>query len=207
MAAVRSRERGKKTYAKILHAAEEIFARDGFDAARMEEIAQEVGIQRAGLFYYFKDKRALYRAVLDDVLDALRETILEMLDSPAPLMKRMENCSVAWVEYVWQRPSLARIMLREGAKLSATEREEITENAGGLLSVLHEVFDEGVKEGVFQSIDPLHYASAIIGSTVFLVAAFPTLIPELSDQRSQAHLEAHKREIRHLTRFLLELKA
>ncbi len=172
----------------------------------MEEIAQAVGIQRAGLFYYFKDKRALYRAVLDDVLGPLREEILALLASPAPLMERMENCSVAWVEYVWQRPSLARILLREGAKLSATNREEITEHAGALLNLLQEVFDEGIKQGVFQSVNPLHYASAIIGSTVFLIAAFPTLIPELSDPRSQAHLEAHKHEIRQLTRFLLTLE-
>ena len=49
--------------------AERHFAAAGFDAARMEDVAREVGIKRAGIFYYFRDKRALYDAVLTQVFD------------------------------------------------------------------------------------------------------------------------------------------
>jgi TetR/AcrR family transcriptional regulator len=54
--------------AKILRAAERIFARAGFAGARVAEIAALAGIPKANLHYYFRSKRDLYRAVLDNIL-------------------------------------------------------------------------------------------------------------------------------------------
>lgn len=52
----------------ILRAAERVFARTGFEGATMADIAEEAGLPRANLHYYFGNKRDLYRAVLDAVL-------------------------------------------------------------------------------------------------------------------------------------------
>jgi len=60
--------RSARTRSGILGAAERLFAQRGYQATRLEEIAEQVGIRRASLFYYFKDKRALYDAVLENVL-------------------------------------------------------------------------------------------------------------------------------------------
>src|SRR5580765_8406036 len=48
----------------ILNAAEEIFARDGFDGARVDAIAEASGYNKALLFHYFGDKLGLYREVV-----------------------------------------------------------------------------------------------------------------------------------------------
>ncbi len=55
----------------ILAAAEAIFAEDGYDRARLEDVARRVGIRRASLLYHFRDKAALYTAVLDSMSDDL----------------------------------------------------------------------------------------------------------------------------------------
>src|SRR3982750_4978239 len=47
---------------RIIDAAQAIFARDGFVGAKMQEIADRVGIQRPSLFYHFKNKEALFVA-------------------------------------------------------------------------------------------------------------------------------------------------
>ena len=52
----------------ILRAAERVFARAGFEGATMADIAEEAGLPKANLHYYFGNKRELYRAVLDAVL-------------------------------------------------------------------------------------------------------------------------------------------
>ena len=49
----------------ILRAAERVFARAGFGGATMADIADEAGLPKANLHYYFGSKRELYRAVLD----------------------------------------------------------------------------------------------------------------------------------------------
>jgi TetR/AcrR family transcriptional regulator len=54
--------------ARILRAAERVFASAGFAGARMAEIAAAADLPKANLHYYFESKRVLYRAVLDNIL-------------------------------------------------------------------------------------------------------------------------------------------
>jgi TetR/AcrR family transcriptional regulator len=54
--------------ARILRAAERVFADSGFAGARMAGIAAAAGVPKANLHYYFRSKRAIYRAVLDNIL-------------------------------------------------------------------------------------------------------------------------------------------
>ena len=53
----------------ILDSAERLFAQYGFEGVSLESIAAAVGINRHNLLYYFPSKEALYRNVLDRVLD------------------------------------------------------------------------------------------------------------------------------------------
>ena len=48
----------------ILNAAQEIFARDGFSGARVDDIAHTAGYNKALIFHYFGDKLGLYRAMM-----------------------------------------------------------------------------------------------------------------------------------------------
>ena len=64
--------RAERTRTAILVAAEGLFAQKGFDATRLEDVAAAVGIRRASIVYYFRDKRELYDAVLEDVFGGFR---------------------------------------------------------------------------------------------------------------------------------------
>src|SRR5262249_17953307 len=63
----RGKSRGEDTRRAVLRAAEQVFARLGYAGARMEDVAERVGIRRASLVYYYRDKDALYQALLDDL--------------------------------------------------------------------------------------------------------------------------------------------
>ena len=73
-------EARRDSTAAILAAAERVFSRGGFAAARMAEIAAEAGLPKANLHYYFGTKERLYRAVLERILtqwlDAAAEWIV-----------------------------------------------------------------------------------------------------------------------------------
>jgi TetR/AcrR family transcriptional regulator len=60
-------DRPDDTRERIIDAAQAIFARDGFVGAKMQEIADRVGIQRPSLFYHFKNKEALFVAAHEQV--------------------------------------------------------------------------------------------------------------------------------------------
>jgi TetR/AcrR family transcriptional regulator len=201
--------RAERTRLRILEAAEAHFAANGFNATRLEDIAESVGIRRAALFYYFRNKRDLYGAVLGSVLGGLLERLRAAFSARVPLPQRIEGAVSAWVDYVGERPSLARFVLREGAK-TALERKEVVKYVAVLLDLLRRAFEEGKRDGHFHvsPIDPIHFASTIGGATVFLVAAAPNFVPDLPfDPISPEQLDAHRSEMLTITRRLLGIHA
>jgi TetR/AcrR family transcriptional regulator len=63
----------------ILEAAEEVFAREGFDGARIDSIALESGYNKSLLFHYFEDKDGLYRAVVEKMKRQLHLEFIQPL--------------------------------------------------------------------------------------------------------------------------------
>ncbi len=197
--------RSARTRDGILDAAEQLFAQRGYQAARLDEIAARVGIRRASLFYYFKDKRALYDAVLENVLRGLLEGVEAVLASDAPLPQRIEDAVSVWVDYVGARPSLARILLREVADATPDHQPAVIKHARPFAELIQrEVFDRD-KESLAQltPIDPVHLASIVAGSTIFFVAAMPTLVPDVGlDPLCPEQLDAHRDEVLRIVRRL-----
>ena len=76
-----SRGRPEESRAAILEAAVHEFSREGVAGARTDAIARAAGVNKALLYYYFKDKETLYGAVLDQVFGGLTSTLLKMLSS------------------------------------------------------------------------------------------------------------------------------
>lgn len=70
---------GEKTRLRILDAAEEVFARFGYEGARMDQIAERAGVEKANIYYYFEGKEDLYRALTDRVLFELLNEVRNLL--------------------------------------------------------------------------------------------------------------------------------
>ena len=202
--------RAERTRGAVMAAAEELFAERGFDATRLEDVAERVGIRRASIVYYFKDKRELYDAVLDDVYGGLLERVEAALSSREPLAARVEAGVSAWVDYVGERPSIARLVLREAADARPGHRTAVARHAQPFADLIRrQVFERGELRGArFTPIDPVHLSSAIAGATVFFVAAMPALLPDLRlDPTSPEHLAAHREEVLRILRRLLGIRA
>ena len=56
-----------KKKALILNAAERVFARYGFSGSRLKQIAQEAGLPKSNILYYFNSKENLYRNLCQDI--------------------------------------------------------------------------------------------------------------------------------------------
>jgi TetR/AcrR family transcriptional regulator len=200
------RSRAERTRAAVLEAAEAVFAEKGFAATRLEDVADRVGIRRASIVYYFKDKRELYHAVLASVFGGLLARIAEALSRPDPLPARIEAGVGAWVDYVGARPSIARLILREVADATPGSRPAVLEHTQPFFELVRkQVYErEDAASASLTPIDPVHLASTIAGATVFFVAAMPTLVPELAlDPVSPRRLAAHREEVLRIVRRLL----
>jgi TetR/AcrR family transcriptional regulator len=118
----RTGARGEDTRRLALRSAEDVFATLGYAGARMEDVAERVGIRRASLMYYFRDKQALYEALLDDLFGGLLEGYQAALAGPEPITERYLRCLDVWAARVEERPALLRIAMWEMAGATRSRR-------------------------------------------------------------------------------------
>src|SRR5271168_4438230 len=79
-----SRGQPEESCAAILRAAAQEFAEHGIAGARTDAIAHEAKVNKALIYYYFKDKETLHGAVLDDAFSGLKATVFRVLDGDLP---------------------------------------------------------------------------------------------------------------------------
>lgn len=115
------------TEQKILEAAKRIFHQKGFEGARMQEIANEAGINKALLHYYFRSKEKLFEAVFQDAFSQLMGQAREIFFSEKPLKEKItaflcnylnvitENSYIPWfiLNGMYERPDQLKTILKK----------------------------------------------------------------------------------------------
>ena len=165
----------EETRELILQAAEIEFANRGFARARLEDIAEPVGITRAAVIYHFGDKQTLYAAVLEATFKALAERIRAALQANTPHAQRVERLIGAWVDYAAERPTLARLFMREVADSPRELAPKIRHLVDPMFSEVTEGIEKGQHDGAFREIDPVLVVSVLAGATVWFVTNAPLL--------------------------------
>ncbi len=203
----RRRVPAEQTRSEILGAAEAVFAEYGFAEARLEDVATRVGVTRAALFHHFRDKRALYEAVIEDAFGSLLDRARTVFGASPSLSQAIEKAVDLWVDAVWDRPAIAHLLLREATNRTA-QSESFRRLCGPALGMLQEIFAQGERSGEFRPVtrNPFHFVSMIAGGSVFFVAAMPSLASDMSfDPTSPEQREAHRADVQRVARRLLGL--
>jgi AcrR family transcriptional regulator len=114
----------------IEDAAAHVFARDGYEAARLDDIAAAAGVTKPMIYRHFPSKKALHLALLTRHRDALGMAAVTafMEDTGRPLTDRVDAMLDAWFAYVGQHPYIGPLLFRN----TATDPE-----VRGLVAELH----------------------------------------------------------------------
>src|SRR6266496_3109528 len=117
---IRLGTRGKPEQSRkaILKAAVREFSQEGVSGARTDAIAKSAGVNKALLYYYFKDKEAIYQAVLDQVFGGVRAAIHNALAQPLPPRERLKAYVCAHFDYIASHPLYPRIVHAEFLRAS-----------------------------------------------------------------------------------------
>jgi TetR/AcrR family transcriptional regulator len=142
--------------ASILAAAERVFARGGFDGARMSDIAAEAGLPKANLHYYFGTKERLYRAVLEDIVTQWLDAAAEWITPERAPTEALSGYVRAKLAHARARPGASRIFAAEllrGAPLvmpflAGQMRRRVAEMSG--------VIEGWAARGQIDGVDPAH---------------------------------------------------
>jgi TetR/AcrR family transcriptional regulator len=174
-----SRGRPEETRASILEAATREFAQEGVAGARTDAIARAARVNKALLYYYFKDKEALYGAVVDHVFSGLSERVLAALNSDLPPRQKYLAYVGAHFDYIAGNPVLPRIAQREwmsaGRNASPHLRRIVQRYLRPIFLKASEVLREGATAGEFRPVDPIQFVPSTVAIVVSYFANAPLL--------------------------------
>ncbi|HWP65986.1 MAG TPA: TetR/AcrR family transcriptional regulator [Candidatus Limnocylindria bacterium] len=201
---IRRREKGTRTRAEIVAAAEILFATRGYEATRVEDIATQVGIRRAAIFYHFGDKQELYTAVLDEIFGDWTAA----LPTGGSAVERLEASLLGWIDYIARRPTVARLILREAASAQPGMVSQFVRSGSATVEWFRSVIDEGTASGELRPlIEPHRFMSLTGAMTVFHFAAIPWLAQGAATPSwGQDEIEQHKREVLLVVRTMLGIE-
>jgi TetR/AcrR family transcriptional regulator len=174
-----SRGRPEESRAAILQAAVREFSREGVAGARTDAIARAAGVNKALLYYYFKDKETLYAAVLDQVFGGLRESIQQTLSSDLPPGEKLLAYVGAHFDYIASHPLYPRIAQGEmmrAARGRTPQLERIVKRYFiPLFRKVAAVIQQGQAAGEFRPVDPMHFMPSMVAVIVFHFTNAPVL--------------------------------
>jgi len=101
------------TEKRILEASAKVFARKGKQGARMQDIADEAGINRTLLHYYFRSKDKLFDTVFEMVFARIFPAMTGIMSSELPFPERIELFIEAYTELLRENPFLPVFVFQE----------------------------------------------------------------------------------------------
>ncbi len=136
----------KQTEEKIFEAAKEVFIRKGKDGARMKEIAELAGINKALLHYYFRTKERLFDAVFEQIAEIMLGKLAPVFDEKLNLEEKVRFFFREHIAFLQQNPRLPAFILGEVNRNPERIRKLVGKmNAGAIWSTLIEKHGDEMK--------------------------------------------------------------
>lgn len=154
-----------KLEADILAEAVRVFAECGYEGASIATVAENSGLSKQNLMYYFPTKQALYERVLDGVLDdwlARMESLADAAQEPRDVLRAYIQ---AKLKFSREQPWASRVYAMEVISGAQLYGEQIQKRVVPLLRKDIEVFERWISEGRIAAINATHLLFAIWAMT------------------------------------------
>jgi TetR/AcrR family transcriptional regulator len=171
----------RQNEAKILAAAEKVFAEQGFAAATTSAIAKLAGIPKANLHYYFRTKGALYTRVLDEILALWIETA-EAIRPEADPKAALSDYIAAKIDFSRRRPQASKVFANEILHGAPRVRRRLKGDLKTWLEAKSAVIEGWIAAGRMAKVEPKHLFFIIWAATQ-TYADFEVQVAVLLDRR------------------------
>ena len=182
------------TEEKIFNAARTVFQKKGFAGARMQEIADEAGINKAMLHYCFKNKQLLFEAVFKNAFSQLAPQINEIFNSQDSVFEKITKFTRSYISFVIHNPYLPQFVIQEMNNnpefVMSFMKNENRPNPSLLIAQI----EKEMADGIIKPLNPKQLLMDIFSMTVFPFAA-QTMVKgmfEISDAEFNAMMEERK---------------
>jgi AcrR family transcriptional regulator len=178
------------TEQKIIEAAESVFMEDGYAGARMQQIADKAGINKAMLHYYFRSKDKLFELVFRHKMKQFVPQITHTLqDEQIPFLDKLDRFVMIYLEMLRKNPSLPLFILstmNRNPDLMVNFKQEVGQ------TIVRVMLAE-IKKGNIRPVDPHQFMLTLVGMCIFPFLARPVFAGIFNlDQKAYADIIAER---------------
>ncbi len=185
------------TEEKIIRAAKKVFMQHGMAGARMQCIADEAGINKALLHYYFRSKEKLFIIVFQKAVQEAIPQIIKVFNTEAHLFEKIRVFVREYLDFISENPYLPMFIMHELSSRPEHLKKLLSSVKVDNSFIFNDIQKE-VDKGTIKPIKPIHLLVNIISLCVFPVVAKPMIteffIPN-SDYDNYAQFLEERKEV------------
>ncbi|GAA0550862.1 TetR/AcrR family transcriptional regulator [Chitinophaga japonensis] len=166
--------RERNTEEQIIAAAKKVFLQKGLAGARMQDIADEAGINKALLHYYYRSKDKLFALVFDEALDKLVSRLNSVISNDLTLPEKIRGVVDSYIGGLSQYPHIPLFVLNELQQNPALLIKKFRSRPDfpDLERFLREIAVAGEK-GEIRKISPIQLLLNVLSMCIFPFVAKP----------------------------------
>jgi TetR/AcrR family transcriptional regulator, cholesterol catabolism regulator len=138
---------------KIIDAASALYVKKGFNATSIQEISEASGVSLPVTYHYVKQKSAIMRMIMEDVLNIFRENLLRMIHGIEDPIEKLTIAGRLYFKVVDQQREKALLIYQKSNSLDKASKARIMELEVEVSKIFGEMIQEGIALGVFKKVD------------------------------------------------------
>jgi AcrR family transcriptional regulator len=188
---------------QILDAARKVFLEKGMAAARMQEIADEAGINKALLHYYFRSKEKLFDRIFSEVIEKISGGLQFIFEQDMSILERLKAIVDVYIDVLLENRYLPLFVLNELNHNPERFSELVKQHIAVHMQEFFAQFQREVDEGRIKAIHPLHLLFNVLGLIIFPFATIP-LISRIADEEYKPLLDTLLQERKQVVKQFIE---
>ncbi len=187
---------GEITENHILIAAREVFIAKGYEGARMQEIADHAGINKALLHYYFRSKEKLFEAVFSEVASNLFPAMKQMLEAELELKEKIALFIRIYLKALEENPFIPAFIINT-LNTNPDSFLKYIKKAGLNPKLIQKQIDDEAARGIIRAVKAEHLMVNIIAMCIFPFVARPIVqnVFDMNNDEYRAYLGSRQAEI------------
>jgi AcrR family transcriptional regulator len=190
-------DRNLSTEEHILEVAREVFMQNGYDGTSMQMIADQAGINKSLLHYYYRSKERLFREIFAKVFSQFIPHLGVIFMSEMSLEKKVYAFADRYIDVFLENPLIPIFVMQELSK-NPDYLTELIKEAGINPNIMIAKISQMLKdEGIYMR-DVRHFFVNLISLCVFPFAARPLIQRMMFDNEREAYdnfLQERKKEV------------
>ena len=194
---IKANKNDKSTEQKILEAAKQVFMEKGIDGARMQDIADKAGINKALLHYYFRSKEKLFEMIFMEEARKFMPKVTSIMISELTLFEKIEKFVGEYIDTLLQNPLLPIFILNEINRNPKDAIKKIFGNQRPPIDKVDELITKLVKKGEIKPIKGYELMVNMVSLCIFPFLARPMVqwVTKTTEEEFLKMMELRKKTV------------